>query len=269
MAHDSTGRVEINLDHYNVGFVQIKDEPASLLGSGTFVQFGSVFGILTADHVLNCLLRYEHVGLFYFPVRSEQSQKLPMSTSEIDYVRLGAKPWDINGPDLAFIRLPIDLTNTLRALVSFVNGEKQSEDFHSGLRPSEERWDLVIGAIDEWTGIPTQEDGKVITPFKMLVNSGQITESKDVNGLDVMRFEPILAPGFTPPESYEGTSGGGLWALFIKRENDTYPRVIQRRLVGVAYWQDRVGDSMHIICHGPRSIYGRLHEMILAKWSQS
>jgi hypothetical protein len=256
----------LNLAHYNVGFAKLGPSAVSFIGSGTFIQFGSVFGILTADHVLDAILSYDRVGLVCLPVRSMQPQRLTMEKSEIDYIRLGQQPYTIDGPDLAFIWLPPQLHTTLQASVSFVNGDSQRADFRAGVRFSEQRADFVTGGVAEWTAPAEIEGGRHLVIFKALANAGQIIEDREANGLDVMRFQPIPAPDFVLPKSYEGMSGGGLWSLFVEKGDDEYFRIIHRKLVGVAYWEDPRESGLHIICQGPRSVYGKLYEMLVARW---
>jgi transposase len=43
-------------------------------------------------------------------------------------------------------------------------------------------------------------------------------------------------------------------------------RVVQARLIGVAYWEKRVGNELHIVGHGQTSLYGTLFNAIRQKW---
>jgi hypothetical protein len=73
-------------------------------------------------------------------------------------------------------------------------------------------------------------------------------------------------PALTPPASYAGTSGGGLWRLYTKREEDNTYSLVQARMVGVAFWEKPVGTELHIVCHGQVSVHSVLHGAIKAKW---
>jgi hypothetical protein len=67
----------------------------------------------------------------------------------------------------------------------------------------------------------------------------------------------------TLPTSYKGTSGGGLWQFFLDRDNDSF---VNARLIGVAYYEKSVGKELHIVGHGPISIYETLFNAIREKW---
>jgi hypothetical protein len=53
-------------------------------------------------------------------------------------------------------------------------------------------------------------------------------------------------------KSYKGTSGGGLWLIFLDRQSLA---VVQASLVGVAYWEKPAGDELHVLGHGQISVY--------------
>ena len=68
------------------------------------------------------------------------------------------------------------------------------------------------------------------------------------------------------PKSYEGMSGGGIWAVCFGRDEAGRPTVVDRRLVGVAYYQTGgvKPEDRHIIAHGPWALYERLFPAICA-----
>jgi hypothetical protein len=67
-------------------------------------------------------------------------------------------------------------------------------------------------------------------------------------------FEPVNDPRFVMPSSFEGTSGGGLWSFYVV-EKDNKPEVIERRLIGVAFFQSPSSDGrLSITCHGSLGI---------------
>jgi hypothetical protein len=96
------------------------------------------------------------------------------------------------------------------------------------------------------------------------VNAGFVVSTDNFAGMDLFRFQPRATDGGRLPTSYEGISGGGLWHVALDPENEF--SVAQIRLCGVAFWQKTVNDELHIIGHGPRTIYGSLFDKITKRW---
>jgi len=99
-----------------------------------------------------------------------------------------------------------------------------------------------------------------------LSNAGRFVDKWTANGFDLLRFATIPAPDFQPPNTYKGTSGGGAWRLFVTKHDDGRYTVRQRRLVGVAFWEDPRPHGMDLICHGTESVYDRLRDAVRARW---
>jgi hypothetical protein len=128
------------------------------------------------------------------------------------------------------------------------------------------RVDVVSGVIDLWTEEAKQAGRVQTTQFEGLLNVGRVIGKSAANGFDLLRFEPVPEAGFELPAAYHGTSGGGLWRLYTKCEDDGSRSLVQRRLVGVAFWE--TPEERHVICHGQGSIYVRLIEAIRSKWPE-
>ena len=113
--------------------------------------------------------------------------------------------------------------------------------------------------------------------ISLLVNEGHLTALAARDGCDRLEFTPLanqeLMPALpddklSPPTSYGGTSGGGLWRLYAEPTADGKERLVLSRLLGVAYYEtDRTNRWRNkIICHGPRSVYYTLAEAIRSRW---
>ncbi len=88
-----------------------------------------------------------------------------------------------------------------------------------------------------------------------------------LDGHELHYFEPTSDPDFALPKSFEGTSGGAVWRFYVVEKGDGKTELIDRRLVGVPFYQSPTeSGSREIICHGPRGIYGTLIDKIKAKW---
>jgi hypothetical protein len=146
-----------------------------------------------------------------------------------------------------------------------VNGDLHRENICAGDPEDTMKLSAMAGVIDELTKPPIiEQSSKMIvatTPFEALLNVGHLFV--DDEGADRFRFQPIVSEGVILPTSYEGTSGGGLWKFYLARETFA---LVQARLSGVAYWQKPVGDELHLIGHGPISIYDHLLKLIRQKW---
>lgn len=97
--------------------------------------------------------------------------------------------------------------------------------------------------IDEFSEKPFTERGNVTTPMQGVLTPGHIVERK--NGamtLECMDYNrPVL------PKSFGGTSGGGLWRMYLHVAGDGSYEPVQVRLCGVASFQR---DATHIVCQG-------------------
>ncbi|WP_156380982.1 hypothetical protein [Pseudolabrys sp. Root1462] len=235
---------------------------AELLGSGTLIDAGSVKGILTAAHVLQVILREREIGLLEFPVRMEQSQRLRVEIRYLDHVHMGDGPFGEEGPDLAFLRIPITLAEALAANSSFANFEKQAASaFAPAPLEASESIDAVLGTIGEWKEPVRDVANLRVTTLSGLHNVGVVTEIEALHGFDRYQFDPLPENGFRLPVSYGGTSGGGLWRAYTNNEK----HLKQLRLLGVAYFQTG-GIDRKIICHGPKSVYQALRAQMYEKW---
>jgi hypothetical protein len=252
---------------YTAGFMRVDDNTAEPLGSGTLMQIGEIRGILTAAHVLKHMQeRVKHCdrfGLMTFPVSSKNTYTVAIDLSVTVPIVFGCEPFGPTGPDLAFLRVPSDLLGTVSAYASFVNFERHSlplvETAGLGIRV-----DMVAGIV-AGKADPSVKDKEVIKmAVPALATEGKAVGEPDAHGFDLLRFVPDQDP--TLPKSYRGTSGGGLWHLIVELNEDGKCRLAQKRLIGVAFYEARQGDQLHIICHGPHGIYQQLFEEIQKRW---
>jgi hypothetical protein len=176
---------------------------------------------------------------------------------------IGSEPWNERGPDIAFLRLPAAVMTNLERIASVVNGDLHRQNIITGLPKPTRPFNVICGVVDERTR-PTLVKGPVsVTPFEALLNLGHAFALDSAAGMDLFRFQPIAGEGEVLPTSYKGTSGGGLWQLFLDADDFSF---VQATLSGVAFWEKRVGNELHIVGHGQRTIYGALLNEITKKW---
>ncbi len=256
-----------NLGHFTIGFVRPVGERGEPFGSGTLISFDDLEGVLTAAHVLDEIEKCGEIGILEFPVRRDQMQRLRVDFTHLDHIRIGNAPYDERGPDLAFLKLPASTATALKANSSFVNFERQASMAFAAPPSGMGQLDSVVGVIENWRRDQIAQKTVIITPIESLLNVGTAREIASTDGYDRLQFEPLKSQDFTPPQSYGGTSGGGLWRSFRKKNLDGSVHFDQLRLLGVAFFEtEEVEGQRHIICHGPRSIYRLLADKIRAKW---
>jgi len=250
-------------DH-TIGFLRLTEDHdgknAVPAGTGTLVQIDDMRGILTAAHVLTDLPNEGLVGLVRFLDKEEQHQQLKLDMGKTQKILLGSAPFTEWGPDVAFLRMPFDTAGTLGATNTYVNFIKTREG-PSQLGPR--YFDAVVGEIGEWTEdlSPKRADTR-LKGVRALFATGNIVRTFDRDGLDYFDLELVHETGFTPPNSYGGMSGGGLWRCYI---DEALPPTILHavRLHGVAFWQNDLDETVRVIrCHGPKSVYGALYDKI-------
>jgi hypothetical protein len=252
--------------HYTVGFVALAEDRALSRGSGTLVRFGNIAGVLTCAHVLEEVLKKPEIGILCFPTRATEAQKLKVERDKTQHILIGSEPWSECGPDLAFLRLPDAVMPDVERLASVLDGMRHRASALQGEPDPEHRVELVCGVVDERTKPPVIKGEVSVTPFEGLMNVGRVVEKSEAHGMDLYRFLPVPGECTILPESYEGSSGGGLWRIYTKSEDNGTYSLVQSRLAGVAFWEKPVEKELHIICHGQHSIYNVLYNQIKQKW---
>jgi hypothetical protein len=245
-----------------VGFVRVNDHTS--LGSGTLIRFGNTVGIVTCAHVRQALLDEIEVGILCFQVRARQPQRQRLNMGMIDSIAIGAPPWGESGPDLAFLRLPTPGLDNITSVATIVNGDLHRQNFAAGEPEGTRKLHFMQGVIAVETKpsvISHTPNGHIATTaFQTVLNVGKVFV--DDENTDRFRFQPVSS-GNILPESYQGTSGAGLWRYYLAGEHFS---LVQARLIGVAYWEKPIDRELHVIGHGPVSIYETLFNAICQKW---
>jgi hypothetical protein len=265
MPFDFGPMIENNVGRFTIGFARLGQTSATSAGSGTLMTFGDFGGVLTCAHVVEALEQLDEFGIICFPIRPDQFQTVRVQTRDISCVTIEDRPWTERGPDIGFVRLPVATMSEIAGVASIIDAARQYA-LVTGVEPDSKHCvDVVSGVIDDWTGTTTVSRTTATTPFELLLNGGRVLSVSRSGSHDLVDFEPVPAPGFNLPASYRGTSGGGLWRLYTKKNCDDTFSLVQRRLVGVAFWETPV--TRHIICHGHQSLYGHLITAIRNRWS--
>jgi hypothetical protein len=165
----------------------------------------------------------------------------------------GEEPWTKGGEDISFIHLPPQLVGNIAKDCVFLDAEKNfskpEPDNRSSLIPAYS----VFGLVEEFTGATTRQDGMATTLLKGVLTSGVL---RDVDALTATLecFKENL-PDL--PDSFGGTSGGGLWRVYVRKRDDGSFEAIHHRLIGIASQEDK-SSPPRITCQG----MGRVEAML-------
>jgi hypothetical protein len=264
-----TSDISREIANFTIGLVKLtvhsNVEDASLSGTGTLVNVGNVYGMLTAAHVLDVLPNKGEVGVILFQDRRLQKHVIEMEHAVALSIR--GQQFDANGPDLGFLRLPPKNVGWLSAIGSFYNLKKHRDEALANENPAPNYVEAVIGMIEKLTKeVPVDRPLRQAKAFSAIFCNGTAQNNRDQNGFDLVDVAVTAYPDFPLPESFEGMSGGALWRIFFT-EQDNSAAIVSKRLVGVPFYESTGADARTIItCHGARGIYTTLLDKISAQW---
>lgn len=249
---------------YSVGLGGLRryknGEDFYLIGSGTLINIGETYGILTAQHVTALFRDFEEVGFIISP----EVHKLVAETKCLHVVQIAKASEPSNGPDLSVVILPTNLLGTFKAAKSFYNiSNKREEVLRASLDLDVGVW-ILFGFIDEQTIVEGPDRGfTTIKGFRALCGATGIAKAYVRGNYDFLEVGAQCGDGKSLPLSYGGASGGGLWRVQLMRSRDGEIQNRDPILYGLAFYQTEIEEGMRYIrCHGPRSIYEKVFESI-------
>jgi hypothetical protein len=162
----------------------------------------------------------------------------------VDSYGADEEPW--TGDDIAFIHLPPHLVGNIAArgcvfLDAEKNFAKPEPDNYSSLT----RVHSVFGLVEELTGPTTRQKGRATTLLKGVLTSGILHDFNYLNATLECFGENL--PDL--PSSFGGTSGGGLWRVYLRKHEDGGFEAVHHRLIGIASSEDK-GTPPRITCQG-------------------
>jgi hypothetical protein len=262
------------LSPYFVGFVQVEEERFDLGGSGTLIAIDGVRGILTADHVLEALpskvgLILAEKGVVRAGSNTTPPYRIQFEKNNCRTFRFGPNNTedDCTGPDLAVFVPPPDVIGTISAKMSFYNLSMRRELMLNRTIPIDQGLWVLSGFIGERTRSgPLSHGFEEVKGFSGFFAEGLLREECERSGFDYLTFQALYGELYEGPESYGGSSGGGLWQLGLARDGEAL-RVVDHLLSGVAFCQTTKRQASEglvrdIVCHGRKSIYGHLIERV-------
>lgn len=255
-AHLVAPQTLARIGQHSVGFVKVigDEDDAQIAGTGTLVTVGKNYAILTADHVLDAMAG--NVWLVICREGWSGIHRVKLDVKGIEKITVGKASYDAEGPDLGLIKLARPEVDLLAAKQTFYNLDKRRERSLLDEPLSEYGWGL-FGMVHERT-IDADTTGTGYTRVKGFfgqVGLGVKPLQRTRDRFDYLDFVALYNEKYDGPQSYQGTSGGGLWQIEY-REREGVIEVSEALLSGVAYFESPlVGQERKIHCHGRRSIY--------------
>jgi hypothetical protein len=128
--------------------------------------------------------------------------------------------------------------------------------------------EFALGIVGEWTTDLELTKERRRKQFMLLSAGGSVSDDREHAGFDLATFTPSYDQGKSPPDSYAGVSGGGIWRVFFRPDGSNH--VEHRRLIGTAFYEAKQGDGiMRIIHHGPSALEQRLLPAIRSRWTDA
>lgn len=255
--------------NYLIGIVRIieteRKEDAVLIGSGTLVDINGIFGILTAQHVIDALPSHGNLGF----IVSEQLHRPSIEAQALVHTRIAKGSNPSIGPDLGFIKLPNTIIGLLKARKSFYNLSKSRERILHAPPDNDLGLWCLSGIPDEKTLTEGPSRGfETVKGFLEFCGFGGVSNYHILGEFDYFDFDVFYNERTQSPISFGGVSGGGLWQVLIAQ--DEKGRVILKEsiLSGVAFYQSPLVDSKRVIkCHGRGSIYNQAYNRVEREFS--
>ena len=252
MSDDVADAVLDKVKHFTVGFGRAGDTPAAK-GTGVLIKHGELHGILTCAHVAKHLKELKQpVGI----VRLNRGLAQQFGTLNMDQVfsyAAGEEPWTKGDDDISFIHLPPHLVGNIARDCVFLDAEKnfskpEPDDWSSLIRAHS-----VFGLVEQFTGATTRQNGRATTLLTGVLTSGVLLDL-DALTATLECFEENL-PDL--PDSFGGTSGGGLWRVYVRKRDNGSFEAVHHRLIGIASSEDK-GSPPRVTCQG----LGRIEAML-------
>ena len=252
MPKDVADAVLDKVKHFTIGFGRAGDTPAAK-GTGVLIKRGELQGILTCAHVDKHLRKLKQpVGLVRLN-RGLAQQSGTLNMDEVLSYAVGEEPWTKGDDDISFIHLPPHLVGNIAKDCVFLDAEKNFSKLQPDNRSSLIQVHSVFGLVEQFTGATTQQNGRATTLLRGVLTSGVLPDFEALTAT-LECFEQNL-PDL--PDSFGGTSGGGLWRVYVRKRDDGTFEAVHHRLIGIATREDK-GPPPRITCQG----IGRIETML-------
>ena len=249
--------VRLEIQHYLVpmllGSRDNPQHPVELAGSGTLVELGSRYYILTADHVWD---RAEVQGWEELGLMLTDGAPLGIERKLIRAKRLRADSYSRWGPDLALLEIPPNLVGTITSRKSFLNLARRRSMLSTHPPQTEKSLWAVMGLVGQKSSVELVDDPRTAIARVRGEAFIGVTCTADQRG----EYDYLTVHANTAlrevPSSFDGISGGGLWEATLRIKGSSIISLGEHHFRGVAFWQEpEERDHIAIRCHGPHSIF--------------
>jgi hypothetical protein len=220
--------------HFTIGFGRAGDTPAAK-GTGALINLGELHGILTCAHVDTYLRELKQpVGLVRLN-RGLAQQFGTLDMEEVFSYAAGEEPWTKGDDDISFIHPPPNLVGNIAKDCVFLDAGNSFSKPEPDDRSSLIQAHSVFGLVEEFTGATTRQDGMATTLLKGVLTSGELRDFEALTAT-LECFKQNLSD---LPDSFGGTSGGGLWRVYVRKRDDGSFEAVHHRLIGIASREDK------------------------------
>lgn len=268
---DAFFRIASHIIHWHsTGLVRISQRPgqqdqADLIGSGTLIQVGNNFGILTAQHVAELLKSDFDLGVILI----EGVHRPVVDRSWIDVFEIAVPRKYAEGPDLAFIRIPEEKIREFRSYKGIFDLTSVRDEMLTNPPDLHQAVWFVNGIPDEWTAVdPNDNQFDIVLSFHGLCGAGGANDVYDKDGFDYIESIVEYMPDVSLPNSFGGISGGGVWQVPYVGEFPDDIKPARYILAGLPFAQSPIKyGERTIYSHGWKSIYEFAYDEIMVKYS--
>lgn len=252
--------------NYTIGFLKLEAhegyENAILLGSGVLVRVDDAYAILTAQHVVEVIPKNELVGL----ILTNKKETPKLDTNHVEFLEIARGDIDSKGPDIALIVLPPQVAKSLEARKSFYNLTIRKDDLLANSIEEKQGLWFAQGFVEERTKIDTDiRKPATVKSFCIFSAAGGPEVYEVSNEFDYYKFPIDTELQDSSPKNYGGISGGGLWQVILKENENKGIEIDEVILRGVNFYQFPLVDGKTgLRCHGYKSVYDTAYEVLSA-----
>ncbi len=244
------------LPSYSVTLVGLRHNNVLHCGSGTLVRVRDQHFILMAAHCYTGgLAKCDEIGL---PIRPDRLPfKLPIKLHNLSVrepIYIGEQKSEEWGPDLAFLPInPVEANNiTSISNRLFYDLEKHNEEMLKDEPKINQGLWVIVGTPAFKNNLEDSENLEFThMRYSVVVESRIIKDEFDYLEIRVPLDHKDIPPNF------QGLSGGGLWQIEIRQQEDgSLIPIGKPKLEGCAFYETPPqGDYVYICCQGRQSIY--------------
>lgn len=255
---------------YSIGFlkaVKQNEETAAYepAGSGVLVEIAGIRGILTAAHVIrNLQTGIPRAVIFTAQPNKLRAPILIFNPADLDPILFGGINPSKTGPDLAFIRVPIEVVSSLKSNNLFYSFDARVNNFFNSGTTTIPRFQVIAGVVKANSKFKSSNDQYRTDSHALTLAYGETTAIEKMDDeFDVFQFKVHHNENVPRPHSYAGMSGSAIWGI-----TDSH-KPFDRHIFGIAFYEtpNESGEGNIIFSHGPVSIYGKLASAVSAKYS--